>query len=277
MALIQESFTFGSAGSVDRTFTNPVAAGSLLIALIIGDSARNLSSVTDTLGNTWVPGVYAENTAAAADRSLSIWYCVGSAGGPCTVTLTAPVTFPNTWYYVAEFDAVSAFDTSDTNSLSLDTTAGTQPFPYGVSGSQTAAGLMIALMSNDPPASSFSTPTGFTMTGLITSGNRVYYRYSTSAIAYSTVITDAQSSSVGNLHAAMGILSFLVTAIPPDDSSICGCEPADTGVVQDGGTPDAGGDPWIQPVIGSPALVCVGGGLVPIQADLVHSEQWWGR
>lgn len=284
MAFRQEELTFTTSGattSQNLAFDAAVAAGSLLIAVVIGGDApgtKSISSVTDSLGNTWTAGINRTNTAGANDAYLSVWYCVASSAGACTVTITANALASTTWWYVAEFDAVTSFDTSDTNSLSLDTTAGTQPFPHGVSNAQTAPGLMIALNTCNPQASAFNTPTGFTALGLITSANRLYYRYSSVAEAYADVISNMQSSSAGNLDVALGVLSFLTVTsneIVDNLDAIC-CSEGDHGTVTNaGGGQSNGAEPFQTPMIGA-VLGCVGGGTVPTQANIVWAETWWG-
>lgn len=283
MALRQEELTFTTSGvttSQALAFDAAVAAGSLLIAVVIGGDSpgtKSISNVTDSLGNTWTSGINSTNTAGANDAYLSVWYCLASSAGACTVTITANALASTTWWYVAEFDAVTSFDASDTNSLSLDTTSGTQPFPHGVSGAQSAPGLMIALNTCNPQASAFSTPTGFTALGLITSANRLYYRYSSVAETFASIVSNMQSSSAGNLDVALGVLSFLTTTsdeIVDNLDSIC-CSEGDPGTVSAGGGQSHGADPFQTPLIGD-VLGCVGGGLVPTQADIVWSETWWG-
>jgi hypothetical protein len=64
---------------------------------------------------------------------------------------------------------------------------------------------------------------------------------------------------------------------PVDDSNICGCS-SPGGDVSDGGGTGNGADPVLTPVIGNNGIPigCVGGGLVPTQANLAFSETWLG-
>jgi hypothetical protein len=284
MAFRQEEFTFTTSSlttSQNLAFDAAVGANSLLVAILVhadGPTTKSLSSVTDTLGNTWTPSITAINTAGLNDCSLSVYYCLSSSAGACTATLVANAGAGTTWWYIVEFDTVSSFDTSDTNSLSLNTTSGTQPFPHGVSGAQTVPGLMIAINVCNPQASAFDTPTGFTPLGLITSANRTYYRYSAVAVAYADVISNMQSSSAGNLDVALGIVSFITstpTEITDNFGSVCCSEGQNEVVNNTGGGTANGANPFQTPLIGT-AIGCVGGGTVPTQADITYSETWWG-
>lgn len=60
-----------------------------------------------------------------------------------------------------------------------------------------------------------------------------------------------------------------------DSADIC-CADGSAPTVAGGGGQGAGAIPVQTPHIGTP-LACSGGGTVPTQADLVHSETWWGR
>lgn len=66
--------------------------------------------------------------------------------------------------------------------------------------------------------------------------------------------------------------------IPPDNSSICSCQPGDVPTASAGGGQGAGSPPVQTTQInasGTP-LPCDLGGLVPTAADLTFSEIWWG-
>lgn len=60
-----------------------------------------------------------------------------------------------------------------------------------------------------------------------------------------------------------------------DNADVC-CSDGSANVVATGGGQGAGATPVQTPTIGGAALGCAGGGAVPTQADLVHSEAWWG-
>ncbi len=65
-------------------------------------------------------------------------------------------------------------------------------------------------------------------------------------------------------------------SIPPDSTNSCECVTAPTNPPP--GTtlpPPITNPPPLEPFIGE-QIYCLGGGLVPIQADFIASEQWWG-
>lgn len=59
-----------------------------------------------------------------------------------------------------------------------------------------------------------------------------------------------------------------------DESDVCSCTGLDPDTADAGGGTGAGASPIQYPSIGQ-SLVCAGGGTVPTQSDLVHSETWW--
>lgn len=61
-----------------------------------------------------------------------------------------------------------------------------------------------------------------------------------------------------------------------DESDICSCTGLDPKTADAGGGTGAGANPIQYPSIGA-QIACAGGGLVPTQADLVHSEMWWAN
>jgi hypothetical protein len=61
-----------------------------------------------------------------------------------------------------------------------------------------------------------------------------------------------------------------------DNSDYCSCTPLDDSTVPTAGGIGNGAPPVLYPSIGA-QIQCVGGGLVPMQADLVASELWWGN
>lgn len=111
-----------NASSIGTTFPLNVTSGSLLFCIVTWEnrSGGALSSVTDTMGNTWIvaSGIYQ----GAGSQDTSIAYCLNAAAG--TTTVTANLAVASTWLricimefsvnggYVFSYDAHSGASTA---------------------------------------------------------------------------------------------------------------------------------------------------------------------
>lgn len=118
-AHVQHSSTHeeGSDANVAQAYPSNVTAGSLLLCGVVWNDAGdtiNLSTVTDSLGNTWKPF----KTVNGSDAfSVAGWYAANSGGGANTVTATFDTNAANKGLIVAEYSGIAT-------STPLDQTAG---------------------------------------------------------------------------------------------------------------------------------------------------------
>ncbi len=87
IAFVQNLDFNGSTSSSSYTpaYTSAVTSGNLLIALIYPSGTTSVSSVTDSLSQTWTQIAGASGTTTS---SAYIYYQKNTAGGACTVTVT---------------------------------------------------------------------------------------------------------------------------------------------------------------------------------------------
>jgi hypothetical protein len=123
-----------AAPSLTATFTNPVAAGDLVVVLTACYQAQGATvSVTDNHGNTYHNGSHANlNINAGANEVLDIWYCVVATGGPSFQVTMTPSVADEISLGIAEF----AF-----NGLPL--TLGASSSNWGISAAPTTGNLLI--------------------------------------------------------------------------------------------------------------------------------------
>lgn len=94
-AFVQGRGATGSGTSPSQSFLSNVTAGNLIIVCFHWDTtARSMSSVTDSLGNTYT-AVRAETSLVGLGDS-QMFYAKNIAGGACTVTGTLSGT--SVWY-----------------------------------------------------------------------------------------------------------------------------------------------------------------------------------
>ncbi len=82
----------------------------------------------------------------------------------------------------------------------------------------------------------------------------------------------------GGLFGAMGNIAFSDSecgVVSVVDNAVLCCADGSPETVASGGGQGAGATPVMTPALGGAALGCVGGGTVPTQASLTHSETWW--
>jgi hypothetical protein len=116
------------------TFTNDVAEGDLLVAVLYQLSIGGLTAVgvTDSLGNVYTKAVsnYAEANfvppfgVGTFFIQVSIWYCFTGSSGPCTVSLLDDPGYPpnGSLLDIYEFSGATALDGFSTNSYSTPNT-----------------------------------------------------------------------------------------------------------------------------------------------------------
>lgn len=149
---------------------------------------------------------------------------------------------------------------------------------------QTQPGIWFAWNVSNADANA-TTPAGFTALPQNDAQRRVFYKITGAA----ETGQDAPFTTDATEMLAASILSFRIAVAvtegeePPEDgeiidnADICGCTaPASptAETVESGGGQGAGATPVQYPSIGV-QIECAGGGTVPTQADIVHSETWW--
>jgi hypothetical protein len=275
-----DAYPSGDSSGTPTIVMADVAAGSVLVVLAFFDAFAQVGTITDSRGNTWARLRSSSSQTGGVGGSthflVDMWSAVNATAGPCTLSLTCGATgaFGETalvFPVALEFGDIQACE--DHHNAATD--SGTSHL-HGTGGvPQTSIGMYLAAsMSLD--AATITDMTGYTPCTFNGTIRHAWFRDTATLENDTAPFTTSVSTRTRGVLATFP-LDEEGAEIPTDDSSTCGCTPADTGTVQDGGVPDAGADPWIQPVIVSPALVCVGGGLVPTQANLVHSEVWWGH
>lgn len=169
---IQGTFHAYAASTATRTcdFGADVTAGNSLIVFVSTYSDDATLTVTDSLGQTYTQaGAYQYQLVTGA--KISCWYKLGTAGGPCTVSVTASSAVLHT-ISVAEYSGVGSYHASN-NGTSTSTT----PSPGSVTADPTdliVAGYAQAVktIASDSVASPFTIRTdvlnGSTTTGLAT-------------------------------------------------------------------------------------------------------------
>lgn len=79
----------GASTSVSKAFTSNITAGGLLVVSAFSEvDSSTVSSVTDTLGNTYVKATD-PTTSVGHGTHLGVWYAMNSVAGANTVTFTA--------------------------------------------------------------------------------------------------------------------------------------------------------------------------------------------
>lgn len=69
-------------------FTGNVSANNLLVACVyLTPETLTVSSITDTLGNSWSPATTVVHLGGSCNTAQQIWYAVAASSGACTVSL----------------------------------------------------------------------------------------------------------------------------------------------------------------------------------------------
>jgi hypothetical protein len=104
-AFIQTDF---ATGTLACAYGSNNAEGNILCAaFMVGSGPNDVTSVTDTLGNTWIKSL----TINHAGEMLSTWFVVDCRPGVNTVTATLAVSGTSPQVQIGEWAGPSAFDT----------------------------------------------------------------------------------------------------------------------------------------------------------------------
>ena len=157
----------GSSTSPSSAYNANVVAGNTLVGVFAAGAAGGvtITSVTDTLGDTWVKAI--ANNADANGDDIEIWRATASAGGANTVTLHLSSGSVLANITIAEFrggsvvDMASSAASNNVNSHSSGNTAATPAGDFVVAGYVDRGGnTTISISDGNPRLGSVLRSTG---------------------------------------------------------------------------------------------------------------------
>lgn len=193
VAQIHASGTSSAVSSTSATFSTATAAGSLLVLLYQNNNfANNVTSITDSAGNSWVQ---AGSELANGSNHLGIYYCKNAIANAGTVTVNwATATF----YGAIQIMEITGADTSaplDTGN-GVKTGTGTGTALASASFTLSSPEIIVAFsVSNGPPVSAAG---GYTLNNFAVVGDANKYfsgEYHVTSASEQAVAT--QTSSAG--------------------------------------------------------------------------------
>jgi hypothetical protein len=170
IALVQKA-NVAASGSTSQSgaYGSNNTLGNLLVALVWTDSGQTLSSMTDTLGNTWVQALAIGPL--SANSNLYIMYVANCNAGANTVTATGSGsgTFPQ--FVLAEYSGVAVSSPLDKTASATNSSGGTS-FASGNTANTTVANeLLIGIFGQPSGTTTTLTPgSGWTNEGQVRSG-----------------------------------------------------------------------------------------------------------
>lgn len=197
-----------SAATVSKAFTNPVTAGNkLFVCAYTKPAFIGMASITDTLGNNYVPLSNSSNSSSGGGGEASIYYCESKSGGACTVT-AAIATVTYVVLHIAEFNFSGGQVVIDQQTNTVDGTAATA-MTSGVTGTRIVANeLLVGFML--PQGGATATVLGPGWTGLIASDSLSMAQYK----IVSVTGTDASTGTQSGVQTYTGLVATFYSAGP---------------------------------------------------------------
>jgi hypothetical protein len=189
-----QSHAFGTQTATTTTYAFPsnVTSGDLLVwsGHYTSASSRTISSISDTLGNTWVVGA----TGVSGSQGAPAAYClksVGSGANTLSIPWNASVTIQDAW--LGEFTAPSGttFDGSNSQTVTQQPCGNCDFFSDGsTAAGDLSIGFNTCLSNCDNPYIAGATAT-WTAANTAAS-NCFYYTLATDAVGYANVDARAE-------------------------------------------------------------------------------------
>lgn len=113
--LVQKAgFSNNTATTIPQAFASNNTLGNCLIALVASISANDITNVTDSQGNTWLPA-----GTTAASHLGEIWYAPNCKAGANTVTLHKAGAVNRGFIAIAEYSGISTIQALDTTDFGV--------------------------------------------------------------------------------------------------------------------------------------------------------------
>jgi len=141
---IQEVHDFSSFTALGLTFSSNVTVGNLIIVQMLFGQITSTVSVSDNLGNTWIP-IETQIVDSGNAGKVAAFYAIANSTGSCTFTFAhaSGPALVNTLPQGVEFHNTSSPITLETSATLLSSSNSTSPHcPITVTG---AADLIVAV------------------------------------------------------------------------------------------------------------------------------------
>lgn len=193
--------TSGTTSS--KAFSSNNTAGNILVLTIVWTPRANtISSITDTLGNTWTPALATQTNNNSPELSnIAIYYVQNAKAGSNTVTITWSSTGNFACWTISEFSSgIAGTWTVDKTQFSLAASASTSPSSGATATLSQTTELVVGIVGTLRHNETFTAGSGFTIpTNASTSANNqseaMEWQASTSTAAKTATMTLGTSST----------------------------------------------------------------------------------
>src|SRR3989441_5936258 len=183
-------------------FTSPLTASDLILVAIGTNSVGStVSSITDTLGNTFAPATNLSTTAfTPLQISEQIWWTSSKASGADTITVTVSQA-ANLHVIVAEYSGVATVNPVDATSIGNSGTTTSTAVDSGPLATSTAGDLLFGHVVTGGLNHTFTAGTGYTLRQTTPTG--------------ASAIEDQWASTTGTYHGTftLGAADYWICAL----------------------------------------------------------------